>query len=193
MVNASGNKTFNSDARRVVTTKRQTTLLLGVIALLIIGSTGIGIFFYTASPSTTSSSTSSSTVSGTNQTTDSNGSGPFKVNYNTLVVGYNSGLWQLSIQDTSGKQIKELTAVLKTPTESEMCTGLGGGFSFNNCPATPSSAGAFPVNATFTGYASGVGAGSAKSGETYQVIFVAVYSDGTGLNQTVSVTATASG
>jgi hypothetical protein len=132
-------------------------------------------------------------LSSTSQSTGSSTSDAFKVNYDTLVVGYNSGLWQLQVQAVGGKQIKEFTAVLHAPTQAQMCTGLGGGFSFTNCPATPPSSGAFPANATFTGFASGVGAGSAVAGKTYSITLAVIYLDGTKLNQTTTVTASNSG
>ncbi len=160
---------------------------------MVIASAGVGVFLSTSSPSKSSTTTSSSLLSDTSQSAGSNTSGPFKVNYNTLVVGYNSGLWSLQVQATGGKTIKEMTAVLHTPTQSEMCTGLGGGFSFFNCPATPPSSGSFPANATFTGFASGVGAGSAQAGKTYDVTLDVIYLDGTTLNQTTSLTASSSG
>ena len=150
---------------------------------MVIGSAGLGIFLYTPSPSTTSTLSSSSASNNTS------GGTWFKVNYDTLSVGYNSGLWQIELQDVSGKQVKTLTATLATPTRTVICTGVFGGFVFSNCPTTPQSAGAFPANMTFTGYASGVGAGSAKSGTSYQVTINAVFADGTKANDTISVTA----
>jgi hypothetical protein len=167
--------------------------LLGVIALLVIGSTGLGVFLYTTSPSTVSSSTSGNSTGSTAQSTGSSRATWFKVNYHTLVVGYNSGLWELQLQDVSGKQVKLLTAVLSTPTESKMCTGLFGGFTFGNCPATAPSSGSFAANATFTGFATGVGAGSATAGKSYTVTIDAVFVDGTTVNDTLTVLATSSG
>jgi hypothetical protein len=183
---------FNSDTGWLQVTKRQTTLLLGVIALLVIGSTGVAVFLYTGSPSnaTSSSHTSSGSTSTTDQTTSSSATTWFKVNYNTIEVGYNSGLWNLQIQDVGGKQVKELTAILKTPTESKMCTGIFGGLIFSNCPSLPPASGAFDANMTFTGYATGVGPGSATPGNSYQVIIDAVFADGTAANDTITAVAT---
>ncbi len=155
--------------------------------LLVVVIAAAGIFLYSAPPSTVSSSTGSSS-----QSSSGGGSGPFKVNYDTLTVGYNSGLWEISVQDVSGKQVKLLTAILSSPTESKICTGVFGGFNFGNCPATPPTSGAFAANANFTGYASGVGPGSATPGKSYPVTLQVVYNDGTALNQTLTVTATSS-
>ena len=177
-----------SMAGRLVITKR-TTSILGVIALLVIASTGLGVFLYTTSPSSVSSSPSS-TSSSTGGPLTSGGATWFKVNYDTLEVGYNSGLWSLQIQDVSGKPVSLLTAILKTPTESKICTGLFGGFVFTNCPPSPPSSGAFAANETFTGYASGVGEGSATPGKSYPVIIQAVFADGTTANDTITVQAT---
>jgi len=182
-----GNKKFNSGFLGVGLTKRQTSLVLGVIALLVIGSAGVGIFLYSASGPTTSSSTSGAVQSG------STGGTWFTVGYDTITVGYNSGLWQLQLQDVSGKQVKLLTATLSTPVESKMCTSVFGGFSFPNCPATPPSAGTFPGNSTFTGSATGIGPGSAKPGTSYRVTIDVVFADGTTRNDTLSVTAAAGG
>ena len=152
---------------------------------MVIGSTGLVIFYYPMSPSTSSTSSGSSA----SNTISTSGGTWFKVNYDTVSVGYNSGLWQIELQDISGKQVKTLTAILSTPTQAMICTGVFGGFVFSNCPPTPPSAGAFPANMTFTGYASGVGAGSAKPGSTYPIHIIAVFADGSKANDTISVTA----
>jgi hypothetical protein len=160
-------------------------LALTLIGLLIIGVVAFGLFYYGRTPITTQSSSSSATVL-------SSGSGDsphFKVNYDNLTLGFKSGLWAISIQDVSGKPVKLLTAILNTPTETKICTGLFGGFVFSNCPSVPPSSGTFPLNATFTGYASGAGPGSAVSGKIYTVTIVAVFSDDTHANDTLSVTA----
>jgi hypothetical protein len=46
-----------------------------------------------------------------------------------------------------------------------------------------------PANATFTGYASGVGPGSAKVGQSYTVTIEADFSDGTSTTESFSVLA----
>jgi hypothetical protein len=161
---------------------------LGVIVLLVVGS--VGVYLYTASPSTKSSSTNSSKAS-SNTSQSTSGSTWFKVEYDSLVVGYNSGLWQLKLDNVGPKNISELTATLNTPVQSKMCTSVFGGFSFGNCPATPPNGGSFAANATFAGYATGVGAGSAKPGQSYTVSVYAVFADGTSSNDTISVVAQA--
>jgi hypothetical protein len=158
-------------------------LALTVIGLLIIGLVAYGVFFYGGTATTVTSSTS-----GSIQTVGSSTSAHFKVNYDNLTIGYKSGLWSLSIQDVSGKPVMLLTAILHTPSESKICTGLFGGFVFSNCPSTPPQSGSWPVNATFTGYAAGAGPGSAVPGKTYSVTIVAVFADNTSVNDTLSVT-----
>ncbi len=160
-----------------------------------IGSAALGIFLYASGPSTLSSSTStsnSSTVSG-GQSTITNGSSAssshFKIVYDNLVVGFNSGLWEFKFQDVSGRSITMVTAVLSTPTETKMCTGIESGMSFSNCPATVSPLGAFASNATFTGYASGAGPGSATPGKSYTVTVNAVFTDGSSATDTFLVEA----
>ena len=149
---------------------------------MIIGSIAAAVFLYATPPS---SSTSSLAVS-------SSGPAWFKVNTNTLAVGYNSGLWSIEIQDVGGKQVRDLSAVLRTPTESKMCTSVLGGFNFGNC-SLPSNSNFFPANATFKGYTTGAGPGSATPGKSYSVIITATFADGSIANDTVTVTATASG
>ena len=148
---------------------------------MIIGSIGAAVFLYQSPPSTSNSSVSSSSPPW------------FKVNYDTLAVGYNSGLWQIQIQDVGGKQVRDLTAVLRTPTESKMCTSVLGGFNFGNCGLPANSGTPFDANATFTGYTTGAGPGSATAGKSYTVIITATFADGSTANDTVSVTAAVSG
>jgi hypothetical protein len=170
-----------------------------VIVLIVILLIGAGAFLYTAAPTKHTTTTSTTSITGSTQTgnstlatnsqTTNSTQGPFKVIYVSLNVGYDSGLWQLSIQDVSGKPVKLLTAVLNTPTQSKMCTGEFGGFGFSNCPTTPPSSGVFATNATFTGFATGQGAGSATPGTTYSITLDVVWGDGTTVNATIPVTA----
>ncbi len=124
--------------------------------------------------------------------------GPFRLTYGTITVGYQGGLFQLGFQDTEGKPILGIVAILKTPTEAVMCSGSGGsGIGFGNCGPgpgksyvfAPATGGPFPANTTFTGYASGVGPGSAVPGQSYQLSILATYVDGTSSNGTLSVPA----
>ena len=155
--------------------------------VLVVGAVGVGVYFSGTTTSSGSTTTGVSNSSGVTSTAD------WKILSENLTVGYNSGLWAMHIQSTSTKQIKLLTVILNTPTQSKMCTGVFGGFSFSNCPSTPPTSGAFPAGADFNGYASGVGAGSATSGKSYTININAVYSDGSVSNDTLSITATTSG
>jgi hypothetical protein len=156
-----------------------------VVALLVIGAIGAAVFLY-ATPPAQSSSTSGSVV------VSSTGAPWFKVNKNALSVGYNSGLWEFQIQGVSGKQVKDLTAVLNTPTESKMCTSVLGGFNFGNCGLPTAGGTPFPANATFNGYTTGAGPGSATPGKSYSVTITATFADGSTATDTVSVKASSS-
>jgi hypothetical protein len=169
----------------VCSTKRQTTIIVGVVALLVIVSIGVAVFLY-ATPPAQSSSTSGGVV------VSSTGAPWFKVNKNALSVGYNSGLWEFQIQDVSGKQVRDLTAVLNTPTESKMCTSVLGGFNFGNCGLPAGGGNPFAANATFTGYTTGAGPGSATPGKSYSVTVTATFVDGSTTTDTVSVKAATS-
>ena len=178
-------KSLTLDASQLDSTKRSTTLVLAVVVILVIGS-AIGVFLYSMPPSTGSSSSSSAPSSASQS---ASGVANFKVLSDSIVVGYNSGLWTISLQDVGGKSVRTLTVVLGTPTESKMCTGFSSGLSFSNCPAIPRTPD-FPVNATFSGFASGAGPGSAKPGNSYPVKIMAVFADGTTVTETSTVQAT---
>jgi hypothetical protein len=178
-------KSLTLDASQLHSTKRSTTLVLTVVVILVIGS-AIGVFLYSMPPSTSSSSSSSAPSSASQS---ASGGANFKVLSDSIVVGYNSGLWTISLQDVGGKSVRTLTVVLGTPTESKMCTGFSSGLSFSNCPATPRTPD-FAVNATFSGFAAGAGAGSAKPGNSYAVKIMAVFADGTTVTETSTVQAT---
>jgi len=121
----------------------------------------------------------------------------FKVTFDKLAVGFNGGLWNIAFQDIGGKHVQTLTVTLHTPVKSVICTGFESGLQFSNCIAgpdkvyrgTPDPRAPMPANATFTGYASGVGPGSAKIGQTYTVTIEADFSDGTSVTETHSVMA----
>ena len=109
--------------------------------------------------------------------------------YDNLTVGYKSGLWSISFKDIGGRPVKLMTVILSTPVESRVCTGIYGSLGFNNCPASEPPNGPYAANATFTGFASGAGAGSATPGQTYTVTIAAIFSDGSAYNDTSTVTA----
>jgi len=156
-----------------------------VVIILLIGAAIVAVYLY-APPSKTSSTTSTTTSS------SSSSSGPalFRVDYDNLTVGYNSGLWQISLTDIGGQKIKLLTATLSSPVETKLCTGALGGFFFGNCsPTTYPDSGSFPANATFKGFATGAGPGSAKLGKTYTVTLNVVFADGTTRQDVLSVVA----
>jgi len=157
-----------------------------VVALLVIGAIGAAVFLYATPPPAQSSNTSGSVL------VSSTGAPWFKVNKNALSVGYNSGLWEFQIQGVGGKQVRDLTAVLNTPTESKMCTSVLGGFNFGNCGLPAGGGTPFAANATFTGYTTGAGPGSATPGKSYSVKITATFADGSTATDTVSVKASSS-
>lgn len=109
-----------------------------------------------------------------------------------LTVGFGSGLWGLTIENSGSVPIKQMTAVLSTPTETEMCTGYNNLLVFVNCPeselATP-----YAPGTTVRSYASGAGPGSAVPGSSYPVTLRVTFVDGTATNFTSTVTAANSG
>ncbi len=153
---------------------------------MVIGSIGTAVFLYGTPPAVQSSRSSSSLV------VSSSGPTWFKVIKSTLSVGYNSGLWEFAIQGVGTKQVRDLSAVLNTPTESKMCTSVLGGFNFGNCGLPPGSGTPFAANATFTGYTTGAGPGSASPGKSYSVTVTATFADGSTATDTVSVKASSS-
>jgi hypothetical protein len=166
-----------------------------IVAILIIGAAAAG-FFLSMPHSTQTSSTSSSSV-GTSLSNGNSTGGTFKVSYDTIIVGYKGGLFQLNFTDLKGKQIAGVVAVLNTPVQAAMCSGgTGSALGFGNClPGSGKSyifspaAGGFPANTTFTGYDSGAGPGSATAGQSYPLSITATYVDGTSTNETLSVQA----
>lgn len=180
---------------------KQSQLLVAVIVIVIVVGAGGAIFISgtgkgggsSTSTSSAVSTTSAMSSTGVANTSNSTSSGPFKVIVDNLTVGFQSGLWQVAIQESAGRQVKQLTMVLSTPTEAMICTGLSGSFSYAFCPATPASSGAFSAGSTFVGFATGAGPGSATPGKSYPVTIDVVYSDGSTLNDTLSAVALSSG
>jgi len=168
------------------------------VAVLIIGAAGAAVFLNPESHSTTSSSTSSSvstSQSATNSSTD-----PFKVSYLQLIVGYQGGLFNIGFQDVAGKPLQSLVVILATRNETALCTGAGYGLQFANCVPGPGktyvagpsiASGNFAANATFTGFATGVGPGSAVVGQNYTITITANWVDKSTTVTKLSVQATA--
>lgn len=164
-----------------------------MIAVVIVGAAAAGI--YLSSPGNASTST---TTDSTSTQANSSSVPPFKMNYNTLTVGYKGGLFDLSFQDVGGKPVQWVVVILSTPVEAALCTGVGYGLQFANCvvapnggyTAIPTSPQGFAANTTFTGFATGAGPGSAVVGQNYSVTITAHYTDGTTGNSTYTVQAT---
>jgi hypothetical protein len=193
---ASATKSLTPAVSPCDSTKTASLLLVVVVAILIIGAGGAG-FFLSKSHSTQSSSTSSDTV-GTSLSNSSTTESPITISYDTMTVGYKGGLFQLEFQVLEGKQISGVVAILNTPVQAAMCSGgIGSALGFGNClPGSgksyvfsPPAGGSFPANATFTGYDSGAGPGSATAGQSYPLSITVTYVDGTSSSVTVPVQA----
>jgi len=125
------------------------------------------------------------------------------LSYDVLDVGYQGGLWNLGFQYVGTKQLSVLTVILQTPIQTVLCTGFNGGLQFPNCVSgtsnqyvagnswagTQDPGGAFSANATFSGYSTGAGPGSAVVGKTYTVTIAAIYADGTTVTYTIPLQA----
>ena len=87
-----------------------------------------------------------------------------------LTVGFQSGLWQVALHNVGSVSVSKIVVYLVTPTESKVCSGTdsSSGISFNNCTVAPSG-NPLPPGATISGYATGIGEGSAKVGSSYPV------------------------
>jgi hypothetical protein len=175
--------------------------LLIVIAVLIVGAAGAGVYLNTGSHSTVSSSTSTSSSSLSTSHSTANAS-LFKINFVELYVGFSGGLFDVGFQDVGGKQVQSVVVILSTPTEVALCTGAGYGLQFANCEPGPgktyiagvaSVSGSFAANATFAGFATGKGPGSALLGQNYTFTVTAVLIDKTTVVSTYTVQATAGG
>ena len=183
-------QSLTSAASRRGITKQSSALLLIVVVIVAVGA-GAGGYFLSMPGAAKSSSTTSGSV-GTSTASS------FKIGYDTIIVGYKGGLFQLTVQDLAGKQISGVVAILGTPVQAAMCSGGSTpGLGFGNClPASgktytfsPAAGGSFPANATFTGYDSGAGPGSATVGQNYPLSIKVTYVDGTSSNETVSAPA----
>lgn len=104
-----------------------------------------------------------------------------------LTVGFESGLWNMTLVNSGNVGVTKIMAVLATPTQTEVCTGILGGVSFKNCPATQVD----PIapGTRLSAYASGAGPGSATVGDSYTVTVVALFSNGQSTNMTSTVVA----
>lgn len=114
-------------------------------------------------------------------------------------MGYQGGLFSVSFQDVAGKSVQSLVVLLSTPTEAALCTGAGYGLQFANCVPGPGktyvagpsiASGNFATNATFTGFATGAGPGSATVGQNYTITVTADWVDKTTTTTTYTVQAT---
>jgi hypothetical protein len=162
-----------------------------VLVVVIIGVAA----FFVLSP-TSSNSTSSFRSTATSSTTGAGAStgAAVAVLSDNLTVGFQAGTWQIKLQNSGTKTISEIEVVLSTPTQTVVCTGTAqSGMAFANCPATVSKDGPLAPGGTITGFASGIGAGSAKAGSTYPLTINVVFSDATKAAMNSTVTATAIG
>ena len=142
------------------------TLLAAAAVLVLVVASAYVVFF---SPSGTG---------GGSSTTSGNSGGPVLVTTDNLTVGYQSGLWTLDLKNAGTQPLLEVTAILSTPVESKLCTGLAfSTLSFYNCPALQGKP--VPVGGSIGGYTTGAGPGSAVIGKAYNVTVTSTFQDGT--------------
>ncbi len=110
---------------------------------------------------------------------------------NNLTVGFQSGLWQMSLKNTGTVSVSKVRVYLETPIDSFVCSGVdeSAGLSFNNCTVAPSG-NPLPPGGAVAGSASGVGEGSAKAGSQYDVAANVLFSNGDTVWVNSTVTAT---
>jgi len=173
-----------------------------VIAVLIVGAAGAGIYLNTGSHSTVSSTSSTSGSVSTSQSATNGSASLFKVNYAQLHVGFSGGEFDIGIQDVGGKPVQGVVLIVSTPIEVVVCTGAAPGLKFANCepgpgksfiPGQGTASGTFDANATFTGYATGAGPGSGVVGQNYTVTVTAFLPDKTTVESTFPVQAISGG
>jgi hypothetical protein len=143
-------------------------VLAGVLLIVVV----VGGVLYAMAPGTQPSSTTSQAF---NQT----GGGKMTVVSQNLTVGFHSGLWQVTVQNTGSVGVSQITIVLPTPTEAKVCTGAYGGLKFSNCPASPDPSGPLAPNQVMSTYVTGAGPGSATVGNSYNVTVTSKFADGT--------------
>ncbi|MFI5419509.1 MAG: hypothetical protein ACHQ1H_00935 [Nitrososphaerales archaeon] len=110
---------------------------------------------------------------------------------NNLTVGFQSGLWQMSLKNVGTVSVSKMMVRLITPVDSYVCSGVdqSAGLSFANCTVAPSG-NPLPPGATVSGSASGIGEGSGKVGSTYTVVAKVLFSNGDTVWVNSTVTAT---
>ena len=108
-----------------------------------------------------------------------------------LTVGFQSGLWQLSMKNVGTVSVSKIKVYLETPIDSFVCSGGGvaAGLTFNNCIVAPTD-NPLPPGSTIVGSASGVGEGSAKVGSSYDIDANVVFANGDTVWVNSTVTAT---
>jgi hypothetical protein len=110
---------------------------------------------------------------------------------NNLTVGFQSGLWQMSLKNVGTVSVSKMTVFLNTPVGSYVCSGVdqSAALSFSNCTVAPSG-NPLPSGTTISGSASGIGEGSGKVGSTYGVAARVLFSNGdtVWINSTVTAT-----
>lgn len=195
-------QSLTSAGGRVGNTKQTTVVLIVVVVVLIVGAAAAGVLLSSSSHSTTSTQTSSQVVSTSSQSLASSGAqdvGPFMVTSNQLLVGYQSGSWQMQFQYVGQEPISTMIVTLKSPTPTIICTGFNGGLQFANCIggaggaiiATPDPGGNFNTGHVFNGFATGAGPGSAVGGTTYDFELAATFANQTTTTYTGTVVAQA--
>jgi hypothetical protein len=146
-----------------------------VVIVIIIVVAGVSLYYVSAklSASSTDSTTSSTTVISGNATS-------VVFVSDSLTVGFQSGLWDVTLKNTGDVGVKMMVVTLETPITSYMCTASFGGstLSFSNCTPGASPGNPMPAGGLLVGSASGSGEGSATIGSSYTVAAKVTYLNG---------------
>ena len=150
--------------------------VIAVIVVVIILIAGVALYIVSLKlGGSVNDSTGTTGVSGTS-------AGKSAVQYvsDNLTVGFQSGLWTVTLRNTGVSGISYIVVYLLTPVESKLCGGTteDAGLAFINCqlqlPGNP-----FPSGSILSGTGSGIGEGSAKVGSAYPVGAELTFSNGT--------------
>jgi len=101
------------------------------------------------------------------------------ISSDNLTVGVQSGLWQMELRNAGTVSVSNIVVYLQTPTESKVCSGAdsSSGLFFSNCTVAPSG-NPLPPGAAVSGYATGIGEGSATVGSNYPVAAKVTFDNG---------------
>ncbi len=149
-----------------------TKLVAVIVIIIIVIVAGISLYYVSTKLSSTVDSSSTSLAVG-NVTS-------VEIVSDNLTVGYQSGLWEVTLKNTGNTAVSMIFITLKTPISSYMCTSEIGAssLSFSLCSPGSSPGNPLPPGLTIFGSASGSGEGSATIGSSYPVDARVTYANG---------------